>query len=230
VTDNTRRADIVAVMGATGAGKSSSICEALGDDGARRLIGYDPGEDYGEYGQVVHELSVIHRAIVKGASDFRFIYRPSINLVKARGQFDALCQLAYYAGELLLVADELQDVMLSNWAPPWWCALVRKGRKRGVRIIAASQRPAGIEKGLWSMATMIRSGRLNHLEDARTVGQVLMVEPAEVMALPQLHWIQRSIYKPAIVRGRIEWRQGRPHSVVMSEKSLPGQGAAVTPP
>lgn len=225
MTDNTRRADIVAVMGATGAGKSSSICEALAaDDSARRLI-YDPGDDYGDFGQVVGELAPVHRAIMKGGA-FRFVYRPSINLATARAQFDALCQLAYYAGELLLVADELQDVMLPNWAPAWWSALVRKGRKRGVRIIAASQRPAGIEKGLWSMATVIRSGRLNHLDDARTVAYVLMVEPAEVMALPQLAWIQRSIYKPVIVRGRIEWRAGRPHSLILSERALPAPGAA----
>jgi len=37
VTDNARRADIVAVMGATGAGKSSTICAALAA-GARGIV------------------------------------------------------------------------------------------------------------------------------------------------------------------------------------------------
>jgi len=116
-------------------------------------------------------------------------------------------------------------VTLASWAPPGWSALIRKGRKYGARIIAASQRPAGIEKKIWSMATVVQSGRLNELEDARTVARVLMVDPLEVIALPQLAWIRRSIYKPVIQRGRIEWRSGRPHDVLLSEKNLPVPGA-----
>lgn len=225
MTDNAHRASLVAVMGATGAGKSSSICCALAQDqGPRRLI-FDPGEDYGAFGTVTDSLASIHKQIIGApGAPFRFVYRPSINLAIARGQFDAFCQLAYIAADLLVVADELQDVTLPNWAPPWWSALVRKGRKRGVRIIAASQRPAGIEKGIWSMATLIQSGRLSDAEDARTVARVLMVDPWEVVGLPPLHWIRRSIYAPVILRGRVEWRTGRPHDRVLSKKNLPIPG------
>jgi hypothetical protein len=81
---------------------------------------------------------------------------------------------------------------------------------------------------------VIRSGRLNDVNDAATVARVLMVDPGEVLALPPLYWIQRSIYKPVILRGRIEWRAGRPHGVVLSEKPLPVPAFALpsldTPP
>jgi hypothetical protein len=226
VTDNARRADIVAVMGATGAGKSSTICAALAaDDGPRRLI-YDPGEDYGAFGDICPSIQVVYDRVVRaGAGPFRLVFRPPFDLVRARAEFNLFCLIAFRVcmerGDVLVVADELEDVTLASWAPPGWSQLIRKGRKHGARIIAASQRPAGIEKKIWSMATVVQSGRLNELEDARTVARVLMVDPLEVIALPQLSWIRRSIYKPAIVRGRIEWVGGRPREVIISEKPLP---------
>ena len=230
MTDNARRADIVAVMGATGAGKSSTICAALAaDDGPRRLI-YDPGDDYGAFGDICSSIQVVYDRVVKaGAGPFRLVFRPPFDLVRARAEFNRFCMIAFRVcierGDVLVVADELEDVTLPSWAPPGWSALIRKGRKYGARIIAASQRPAGIEKKIWSMATVVQSGRLNELEDARTVARVLMVDPLEVIALPQLAWIRRSIYEPAIVRGRIEWHAGRPAEVILSKKPLPGAPA-----
>jgi hypothetical protein len=230
VTDNARRADIVAVMGATGAGKSSTICAALAaDDGPRRLI-YDPGDDYGAFGDICSSIQVVYDRVVKaGAGPFRLVFRPPFDLVRARAEFNRFCMIAFRVcierGDVLVVADELEDVTLPSWAPPGWSALIRKGRKYGARIIAASQRPAGIEKKIWSMATVVQSGRLNELEDARTVARVLMVDPLEVIALPQLAWIRRSIYEPAIVRGCIEWQAGRPVEVILSKKPLPGAAA-----
>jgi hypothetical protein len=229
VTDNARRADIVAVMGATGSGKSSTICAALAaDDGPRRLI-YDPGDDYGAFGDVCSIQGVYDRVVKAGAGPFRLVFRPPFDLVRARAEFNLFCLIAFRVcmerGDVLVVADELEDVTLASWAPPGWSQLIRKGRKYGARIIAASQRPAGIEKKIWSMATVVQSGRLNEMEDARTVARVLMVDPLEVVALPQLAWIRRSIYEPAIVRGRIEWRAGAPQEVIISKKPLPGAAA-----
>jgi ABC-type dipeptide/oligopeptide/nickel transport system ATPase component len=230
VTDNARRADIVAVMGATGSGKSSTIRAALAaDDGPRRLI-YDPGDDYGDFGDICPSIQVVYDRMVKaGAGPFRLVFRPPFDLVRARAEFSRFCLIAYCVcaerGDVLIVVDELGDVTLPNWAPPGWAQLIRKGRKHGARIIAASQRPASIEKSIWSMATVVQSGRLNYLDDARTVARVLMVDPLEVVALPQLAWIRRSIYEPAVVRGRIEWRAGAPLEVIISKKPLPGAAA-----
>ena len=231
MTDNARRADIVAVMGATGAGKSSTICAALAaDDGPRRLV-YDPGEDYGSFGDVfTTRRALFDRVARAGAGPFRVVFRPPFDLVRARFEFNWFCLLAFRVcverGDVLIVADELEDVTLPSWAPPGWAQLIRKGRKHGARVIAASQRPAGIEKRIWSMATVVQSGRLNDIEDARTVGRVLMVDPLEVMALPQLAFLRRSIYEPAIVSGRIEWKSGAPREVITGKRPLPGVRAS----
>lgn len=219
--NNTHAADVIAVMGATGAGKSSSIRVKLAaDDSPRRLV-WDPGEDFSEFGTVTDSERTLARAVVAaGAGPFRLVYRPSFDTAVSRWQFSRFCALAHAVGNVQVVADELEDVMEANWAPPGWAMLIRKGRKRGCRVIAASQRPAGIEKRIWSMATVIRSGRLNYADDAATVARVLMVDPRDVLRLEPLHFIQRSVYAPVIVWGRIEWRAGRPLEVKLHEKKL----------
>ena len=224
------RADIVAVMGATGSGKSSSIVELLeNDDGPRRIL-YDPGRDYGRFGETVPDLKALARRVVAaGRGPFSLVFNPTFDRDRDCREFGLLCELAWAAGNVMLAADELAGVMLPNWAPAGWLKLVSTGRKRGVRIVAASQRPAQVEKSFWDQATVVRCGRLNGLDSAATVARVLMVDPRELIALPPMHWIQRSIYKPIIVRGRIEWQGGHPHSVILSKKSLPGAAPAAPP-
>jgi len=226
VTDNARRADIVAVMGATGAGKSASIFAALAADPAPRLMIWDFKGEYLKFGfECVTRKALFDRLAAAGAGPFRLVFRPSFDVEVGRAQFNWFCKVAHAAGDVLVIADELHRVMLPNWSPAGWGLLVCLGRARGVRIIAASQRPAGIEKGFWDQATVIRSGRLNGDASARTVAGVLLVPWAEIVALPPLYWIQRSIYKPVIRRGRIEWRSGWPRDVLLSEKNLPAPGA-----
>jgi len=226
VTGNTHRADIVAVMGATGSGKSSTICVALAANPAPRLMVWDFKREYRAFGlPYTTQKPLYDRVAAAGAGPFRVVFHPSFDVDQGRVQFDWFCKVAHAAGDVLVIADELHRVMLSGWSPAGWGQLVCLGRARGVRIIAASQRPAGIEKGFWDQASVIRSGRLNGKASAQAVAGVLLVPWQEVVALPPLHWIQRSIYTPAVVRGRIEWRGGRPHDVVLSKKPLPGASA-----
>jgi hypothetical protein len=217
--DNSRAASIVAVMGATGSGKSTAICSKLAvDDGERRLI-WNPGGDYDQYGTVTDSQREVYRMVTRSRS-WRVVFNPSFDQDQARAQFGWFCQVAFECGDCLVVADELEDVMTASWAPAGWRALIRKGRKRGCQIIAASQVPAGIEKRFWDQATVIRSGRLNGKDSADTVARVLMVPAAEVLALPELCFIQRSIARPVVTWGRIEWGRGGPREVVIREKNI----------
>jgi len=225
LTDNKRRAQIAAVMGATGSGKSSTVRIALADAGERLLI-WDPKGEYRSFGVEYTTRQVFFDRLKEArAGPFRLVFRPSFDIEEARKQFDWFCKIAYSAGDVLVIADELHRVMLANWAPAGWGQLVSMGRDRGVSLIAASQRPAGIEKSFWDQATVIRSGRLNGEASARAVAGVLLVPWSEIVALPPLHWIQRSIYRPVIVRGHLVWRSGRPHDVIDGEINLPGAPA-----
>lgn len=226
MTDNRRDASIVAMMGATGSGKSTAVRLALDARPPARLLVWDLKGEYLHYGDECSSERVLYaRVSASWSGSFRCVFRPSFDVNEGRRQFDWFCQLAYALARVHVVADELHRVMLPNWSPAGWNQLVSMGRSRGVSIIAASQRPAGIEKSFWDQATVIRSGRLNGAASSRAIADVLMVPWQEVVALPPLAWIQRSIYEPVIVRGRIEWRSGRPVNVIESKKNLPTPGS-----
>ena len=88
-----------------------------------------------------------------------------------------------------------------------------------------TQRPAGLEKRVWSFATVVRAGILDDDEDARTVAGRLRVTPADILALPSLHWSQWERERRLIVRGHIEYRAGKPHEVKDSENIFNPPGA-----
>lgn len=222
MTDNKRRASIVAVMGATGSGKSSSIRVALDADQGGRVLLWDVKGEYLRYGvECRTRRELFDRALKAGAGPFALAFRPSFDLDIGRAQFNWFCMLAYKLGNVLVVGDELHRVIRAGWSPAGWSMLISMGRDRGVRVIAASQRPAEFDKGFWDQATVIRGGRLNGEASARTLAGVLMVPWQDIVALPELHWIQRSISRPVIVRGHIAWRAGRPVEVVDREINLP---------
>jgi hypothetical protein len=90
---------------------------------------------------------------------------------------------------------------------------MRQGRHRAIQIIAATQRPADIDKRLWSFATRIRTGRLNFSADQRELAGVLNVDVAEVGALIERQWIERDMRTGEVRRGSLEWKRGRPVDV-----------------
>lgn len=225
--DNSARASIAVIVGAPGSGKSSSVNVAVRASEPDRLLVFDPGEDYTEYGTVFRDCKSLYQHLIKaGQGPFSAVLCPSDDQERERGQFNEFCLMAFAVGRLLVVADELEDVMTATWSPAGWRRLVRKGRKRNVKIIGASQRPAGIEKRLWAFANVVRSGFLEYDEDAAVLASRLRVSPDELKALPALSWVQWSREKQAVTRGRIEYRSGRPHEVVTSEKIFSPPGAS----
>jgi hypothetical protein len=94
---------------------------------------------------------------------------------------------------VVFVVDELADYVGPSFrdAPESWQWLIRRGRKYGVTIIAASQRPAQIDKTLFDLASTVRTGRLNTIDSQRTVAGALGVEVADVRALTGHQFIER---------------------------------------
>jgi hypothetical protein len=61
--------------------------------------------------------------------------------------------------------------------------VVLRGRKRGLKIIGTSQRPASIDKDFLSNATLIRCGALGYPNDRVAVAAVMGADPAQIAAL-----------------------------------------------
>lgn len=193
----TNKANIVAVMGGSGSGKSTYIKREIARIKPKRMMIFDVMHEYGDLGQIVTTCADLAR-LAKGKS-FKLIFQPSSANIQR--QFDFFCKLAFEIGDLLMGVEELNRVTQANRAPPAWQDCTSRGRHKGLIIYGASQRPASVDKDFFSNATKIRSGRLNFEADIKTLANVLKVKTHEIDELKPLEFIEREMATGQINRG-----------------------------
>lgn len=190
-------ASIVAAIGASGSGKSAWIKEQLGKGKPKRLLIWDPQCEYSEFGTVYKDGGKLLDAVTAGAR-FQAVYQPGDRLSLYADRFAWFCKLAYALGDLVLVVEELADVTKPSWAPDSWSVVTRKGRHKALRVIAASQRPASVDKDFFGNCTMIHCGRLNYAQDVKTMAGVLGVPEDCITALLPLQFVERNMATGAL--------------------------------
>lgn len=198
---SSNQASIVAAIGASGSGKSAWIKRQLAEKRPERLIVWDPQDEYGAFGQVYSDRVKLIAAL--RAPTFSVIYRPGDRQSEYEARFDWLCRVVYALGELVYVVEELADVTSASRAPDAWSAITRKGRHRALRVVAASQRPARVDKDFFGNCTLIHCGRLTYRADVVTMADVLNVEQAEIAQLAPLSYIERSMATGELRRGAL---------------------------
>lgn len=173
-------ADIRAVMGASGTGKSHYVKPEVAK--AKRVLVWDMESEYDDVSAVrLADLpAMLHRA-GKGAIKLRIV--PSDDPKKRQVEFDIFCRTAMAIGNLLIVAEELRFVTEPGRAPIGWSGINLRGRKRGVKVIGTSQRPASIDKDFLSNATFIRCGALGFPPDRSAVAAVMGIDAALIEQL-----------------------------------------------
>ena len=176
----TNQPRIEAYIGASGSGKGVSIDRRLRELKAPRLLVWDPRDEYGAHAPKVTSLAQLV-AIVKragaGAFKARYVAGSTADLAEA---FGLVCALAFEAGHLVLVAEELSDVTDASRAPPAWRRCVTQGRHRSLHIIGAAQRPALIDKTFLGNCTYIRCFTLRYRDDRSAMARALDVPEARV--------------------------------------------------
>lgn len=196
-------AAIVAAFGASGSGKTLRIKAGLAAAKPSRLLVWDPQGEYQAHGRTYTDRARL-LANVRSAESFRAVYQPGDRLDLYAERFEWFCRLAYALGNLRLVVDELADVTTPSKAPAAWSVVTRKGRHRGLVVVVASQRPAGVDKDLFSQCTHVSCGRLNFARDLAVMGEVLDVDPARLKALPDLAYIERDMRTGATREGAVK--------------------------
>jgi hypothetical protein len=178
--DVTQKADIRAVLGAPGTGKSHYLKAVLAKE--KRALVWDMEDEYVDIPAVTIQMlpAALHMA-GKGAFKFRVI--PTTDADKRQIEFDLFCRTAMAVGNLLMLAEELRFVTQPSKAPAGWASVTLRGRKRGVRVVGASQRPASIDKDFLGGATLIRCGALGYPEDRKAVAAVMGIDPGEIEKL-----------------------------------------------
>lgn len=179
--DNSNRPDIRAYIGASGSGKGVSVRKHLEAEKPKRLMVWDPLHEYGSFARRVDKLGDLARA-VKGSA-FTVSYYPGPAVATFPEKFAMFCRIAFEAGNLVMLVEELADVTSPSHAPLEWSNCTRKGRHRGLRIVAASQRPASIDKQFLGNCTYIRCFTLRYPSDRAAMAGAMDVPLPEISSL-----------------------------------------------
>jgi hypothetical protein len=209
-----RATDIAFYCGAPGSGKSFEIHAQLARRKPGRLIVVDPDGEYPEAGVLHSQLPDAIRATCY--STFRTRFRASHVREIAERQFDVLCQTVRWhvdpqpgqqrppaVAGVVFVVDELAEYVGSSFreSPESWQWLIKRGRKYGVSLLAASQRPQHIDKTLYDLCSTLRTGRINGGRTQAILADALDVPTADVRALTGHQFIQRDKNTGKLTRG-----------------------------
>lgn len=180
--DNSNRPSIRAYVGATGSGKGVSVREYLKSQKPPRLLVWDPLGEYGYACKVVtSDLAVVARELAKPTSSVAFYPGPDAR--KFPDKFGIWCRMAWSAGNLEALVEELSDVTSASFAPQPWARLVRQGRHRGLRLVGCTQRPAKVDKDFLGNATYVRVFQLSWPDDVQVMAKCVRAPLADVEAL-----------------------------------------------
>ena len=190
------RADLVAVIGSSGSGKSLWIKSVALPALRRPVLVFDPMREYGALGRVCPTLGALVTAL-KSSRDGVLIYQP----VKTRAleaQFETWCGIALAVRNCSLIVEELSLVTKAGYSPPRWREVVTTGRHYGLAVIGSTQRPALVDKTFFSNATLIRVGRLNAASDKKTMADALDIGVDQLRSLRPLDWLQKDMATGAL--------------------------------
>lgn len=194
---------VLALFGARGMGKSAAVKAWLAERPPARLMIWDTMDEYAEQAELAPRLERILELAGAGRGGFAVRYVPRGTDQDLALRFGAFCSIAYAAGDLVMIVEELQRVTRPSWAPAAWSDCTLRGRHRDLSIIGLSQRPASVDKNFFSNATRIRTGRLNFADDVACMANVLGVDRAEISGLAPLAYIERDMMSGELERGRL---------------------------
>lgn len=179
--DNSNRPDLRAYIGATGSGKGVSVREHLKAAKPARLVVWDPLREYGQFGRYVTNIPDLCKALA--SQKFAVCFWPGDKVEDFAAKFDLFCRAVFSAGNCTVHIEELADVTTPSHAPPSWRRISKQGRHRGLRVIAATQRPADCDKAFLSGVTYIRAFMLRWPKDKKVLAECMDEPLAEIASL-----------------------------------------------
>jgi hypothetical protein len=172
-------AKIVAVIGASGVGKSSYIKADLLKPAMKSSAGmliWSPLEKTDNYagfcrGVVVTKITDLVARLKAGRR--AVVYVPSGDDKAVKKQFDMFCRIAWELVGWTILVEELSRVTMPSWSPPAWRNLSTAGRHQGLTLIGVTQRPANVDKDFMGNCSEIRCYRVNYDNDAKVMADAL---------------------------------------------------------
>lgn len=175
----TNQPAIEAYIGASGSGKGVSINARVRELQPARLLIWDPRNEYDKLARPMSSLRDLV-AEVSSSKTFRLRYVPGAS-IKLADAFGLVCKLAFTAGDLVFVAEELSDVTTASFAPPAWRQITTQGRHKGLHVLGAAQRPTLIDKTFLANCTRVRVFQLGYDADIQAMAKEVRA-PADLVA------------------------------------------------
>ena len=189
-------ADRIGIFGASGSGKTSVLYHELHRSKVARIVLVDPTAEARDWKgfRTVLDLRALKSAVKSSPARYRLAIAPpagqEADLLSDLARFLIDCQASYktHGQKLILAVDELNLAFPLHGAEtrcPGFAELCSRGRRRGIELIAVSQRVAEVSqrfRGNLSGAVVLRQmGRSNIDAGADLIG----VDPAQVRGLAQ---------------------------------------------
>jgi len=195
--DTTRDAQIELFCGSSGSGKSYRVKSKIAK--AKRLIIFDPDDEYGEVASIqtvktAQALLNLVKRYPKGGLRVRFV----ANGVPA---FNVWAKTVFAWGNCVCVAEEIAGVTSPGKAPQGWHTLVSRGRKRAITIYAVTQRPSESDKTILGNLSKIWVGRMARAKDRKYMAAELDVHVDDITELAKLDYLERDMMENSVIRG-----------------------------
>lgn len=187
-------------MGRRGCGKSF-LAKRLQQVWPRRII-IDPTSEYTDRNGkpifpgavVVHEFRDFCQKIIEleKLQKFELIYQFDQENQNFEAEFEELCRIIYYLGNVQLVLEEVQLYASTHQLPHWLKQLMLTGRHQGISLLFTSQRPGEINKTIFSQCIHIFCGSIIEGNDLRYVANFLNQDAKLLTMLPDREFLWRS--------------------------------------
>ncbi|MGT3831241.1 helicase HerA domain-containing protein [Vibrio cholerae] len=177
------------IFGASGSGKSYYIKNTIIPVHDRVLV-WDIDGEYGDVKgmQVATTPSEVIELMRLPKVKIRYTPR-TIDQKLLEKCFQFISLAAFVWGDCCYIAEELADVTTPSKAAGAWGIVLRRGRKRAVKCVGVSQRPAECDKTLFTQAQYIRTGRLDGEGDKQRLATTLGVPFDWVNRLAPLEYL-----------------------------------------
>ncbi|MDT0603494.1 hypothetical protein [Thalassotalea castellviae] len=174
-----------AIIGSTGSGKTTFIKRHPYFRQARRLIIWDPEGSFTGVRRYTTKSGFLRACKAAGFGDIRI----RLELDPTPENYEWFCSIVWpmlhAAAPMTMVGEELADVTGVGKASKYWGFLSRKGRKYGLTILGASQRPQEMDKTFLSQARFRWCGILNTDTDQKYMANIMQLSLAEIAALDE---------------------------------------------
>ncbi len=161
----------------------------------------------GEYGKlpgftIIRDKKSLFETLKKTKGKGRFAYQGSLK------DYDFFCKTALAWGDkkpCVVVLEETSDVTNPGKAPDGHGQLMRKGLKRGIEILAITQRPSESDKTALGNATQIITFYMTRAADQKYIADEIGVNRSDISALRKLEYLKNDTISRKITRGKLEF-------------------------